>query len=360
LAGSIVYLRDQSPLPPDPPLAARQTGSPRVRVLWILFDEWDQRLTFRDRTPGGTLPVLDGLAGRSFTAARALAVEGETVPVSQMATTRALPSLLYGKRLTGSTIEDARTRRIVFADGSSSFFGAGDSIFAQVRSRGWNAAAAGWYLPYCRVFAAQLVDCYWDQKYEQSSSARSAVPEAAIDETRMLFETSIFSAFGTSLVADRHSSEYEALLAAARRYATDASIGLAFVHFNIPHTPYFYHPKIAASGRSRDSAALYDGALQLVDRSIGDILFSLKQAGLDSKTAIILSSDHPARFAARQDPHVPFLVRLPGEDAGVVGDQEFSTLETASLALAIASGGVRTPAEVADFLSGGHMEGAAQ
>jgi hypothetical protein len=347
--GSLFYLRAQSSLPPDPPLARRQAGSPPVRVVWILFDEWDQRLTFGNNATGPSLPVLERLTNQSFTATNALAVEGNSVRVSQMATTRALPSLLYGKLLTGSTIEDPRTRRIVFADGASTIFGGGDSIFAQVHSRGWNAALAGWYLPYCRVFAAQLSDCYWDQKYEQASSARPAIPEAAVDETRMLFETSMFSVFGTSLVAARHAAEYETLLAAARRYAADPSVGLAFIHFNIPHTPYFYHP-----GSSRYSAAHYNDALQLVDRSVGEILSSLKLAGLDSKTAIILSSDHPARFFTsvdgRQDPHVPFIVHLPGEAAGVVAGQEFSTVRTAGLALDITEGKVQSLSDVEDFL----------
>ena len=33
-------------LPPDPPPAARLPGGLAVRVLWLIFDEWDQRLSF--------------------------------------------------------------------------------------------------------------------------------------------------------------------------------------------------------------------------------------------------------------------------------------------------------------------------
>ncbi len=151
-------------------------------------------------------------------------------------------------------------------------------------------------------------------------------------------------------MAERHSAEYEALMAAARRYAADPSIGLAFIHFNIPHTPYFYSPNGGRSRRSGYSAALYDDALELVDRSVGDILATLNGAGLDSKTAIILSSDHPARFPTRidggRDPHVPFIVHLPGQAKGVVSTQEFSTIRTADLALAIADGEVKSPSDV--------------
>lgn len=349
--GCLFYQRAQAPLPPDPHFAPRLAGSPPVRVLWILFDEWDQRLTFPDRAPGTSLPILDALASRSLIATHAIAVEGKTEAVSQMATARALPSLLYGKRLADSSIEGPGTRRLVFADGESTIFGSRDSIFSRVRSHGWNAAAAGWYLPYCRVFATQLTDCYWDQKYEQASSAGHHIPEAAVDETRMLFETSIFSAFGTSLVTARHAAEYETLLSAAQRYAADPTIGLAFIHFNIPHTPYFYNP---GGERFREPAAPYDDALQLVDRTVGEILSSLGPAGLDSNTAIILSSDHPARFSTRidgrQDPRVPFIVHLPGNHVGMVADQEFSTILTANLALAIAAGEVKSLPDISEFL----------
>jgi hypothetical protein len=351
--GALFYLRIQSPLPPDPPLSPRLAGSPPVRVLWILFDEWDQRLTFPNRAPGTLLPAIDGLANRSFTATRALAVQAG-MPVDQMTTVDAIPSLLYGKRLVGSSIEGAGTMRLDFAGGASAVFGGGDSVFAHVRSHGWNSAVAGWYLPYCRIFASQLTDCYWDARYLQTSSASPALLKTAVDETRMLFETAQASPFGRTLEADRHSAEYAALLSAARRYAADPAIGLVFIHFNIPHKPYFYNPKTGGLGRSGYSAALYDDALELVDRSVSGILSSLNGAGLDSKTAIILSSDHPVRFPTRidggEDPHVPFIVHLPGQTSGVVSTQEFSTVRTADLVVAIADGEVKSPQDVEHYL----------
>jgi hypothetical protein len=346
--GSPLYLHFQAPLPPDPPLAQRLAGSPPVRVLWIIFDEWDQRLTFPDRAPGVRLPVLDNLADHSFTATHALAPEAGRVPVPQMATSDALPFLLYGKPVVSSSSEDDGTTRLFFADGST-IFGGGESIFAQVRALGWNSAVAGWYLPYCRDFGAQLTDCYWDVRYDQRFSASQSVPGAAWDETRMLFETSMVSAFGPSLVLVRHAAEYQTLLAAAERYAADPSIGLAFVHFNIPHSPYFYNQKVGRFGHYGYSIDRYNDSLQRVDQTIGEILSSLKTAGLDSKTAIILSSDHPERNLT-EDPHVPFIVHLPGETEGVFAPQEFSTVMTADLALAIARGNVKSLSDVENFL----------
>lgn len=342
--GSLVYLQIQSPLPANPPLARRLAGSPATRVIWLVFDEWDQRLTFNERAAETRLPVLDSLAARSFTATHAVAVQSG-IPVPEMATTDAIPSMLYGVPLARSGIADASSRFIVFDGGKSTVFGAGNSLFARVHSQGWNVAAAGWYLPYCRVFGSQLSDCYWDVMYEQRSSPSPTFPQAAIDETRMLFETQMLSVFGPSLVNLRHQAEYEALLAAAERYAADPSIGLAFVHFNVPHVPYFYDPKVGRLGHYGYSEALYNRALEWVDSSVGEILSTLHRSGLDSKTAIILTSDHPLRNAT-PDPYVPFIVHLPNETAGMTFTQEFSTLRTVDLALGITSGGVKSVSDV--------------
>lgn len=164
------------------------------------------------RAPGTSLPTLDGLASRSFAASRALSAEAGK-PIYDMTTALAIPSLLYGKRALYSAAEGPGATRIRFAGRYATVLGAGNSIFARVRSQGWNSAVAGWYLPYCRVFASRLTDCYWDERYDQASSASSAPFEAAVDETRMLFETDMFSPFGRSLADARHFAEYEALLA---------------------------------------------------------------------------------------------------------------------------------------------------
>ena len=163
-------------------------------------------------------------------------------------------------------------------------------------------------------------------------------------------ETEMFSPFGRSLVDARHFEEYEALLATAKRYAADPAIALTFVHFNVPHAPFFYNPELGRLGRKDHPDDLYIDALKWVDRAVGEIVSSVNHAGLDSKTAIILSSDHPARLIAKTDPHVPFIVHLPAEEAGLLSAQEFTTLRTADLALAIARGEIQTPSDIEKFL----------
>ena len=47
-----------------PPLP--RTTAPRVRVVWILFDELSQAVAFNQRPPGLALPNLDRLRDESF------------------------------------------------------------------------------------------------------------------------------------------------------------------------------------------------------------------------------------------------------------------------------------------------------
>lgn len=355
--GLPIMLAGQKPLPPDPPLAARLSGSPTVRVIWILFDDWDERLTFHDRAVGMRLPALDNLSIRSFRATRALAVEAGQRALQDMATQEAVPSLLYGKFLVQEEAEDAKTQRLEFVPPRSPIgaednevLGDAGNVFERGRARGWNSAVAGWYLPYCRVFGSQLTDCYWDIRYIPAYAASRSFREGAIDETRMLFETTVFSPFGAALVDAKHFAEYQAILTAGKRYAADASIGLAFIHFNVPHGPYFYDPKIGPSLRYGFQGALYAEALRYVDGAIGEILAAVHAAGLDSKTAYLVSSDHPFRYSGSGDTHVPFLVHLPGDETNVVLEQEFSAILTKDLILAIEGGEVKSSTDVVEFV----------
>src|SRR6185312_4971362 len=154
--GPLYYLSGPSPLPPDPPLATSLPGRPPVRILWIAFDDWDQRLTFRNTDHAAPVTTLFDLESRSFAATHALAAQ-TGVPVVDMATTAAIPSLLYGKNVTREEVETPSVQHLLFGNGpEQAVLGEGDTIFARFRKLGWNAAAAGWYLPYCRVFASEL------------------------------------------------------------------------------------------------------------------------------------------------------------------------------------------------------------
>jgi hypothetical protein len=316
---------------PEPKLAAQITPPPRadVRVVWVIFDEWDYRLSFEARPQGVALPVLDELASRSYMGTRVLAPQGR-IPVTSMATQAAIPTLLAGA-----------------LRGADSF--AGPNVFSKAHARGWNVAIGGWYIPYCRLFAKETSRCYWDQMYRQSTEEAASFSGNVKLQNRSLFETQMFSLFGQSETSELHAAEYGAILEFAQKAESDPNNGLVYLHFNIPHAPYFYDAqsqRLDAAGRGM--VAAYGDALMLVDRTVAKL-----EERLDPHTILILSADHPLRNAAQidgvSDPRVPFLIHFPGQAQPVRDDMEFSAIKTASLVLGMLDGDVRTP-EDADRL----------
>lgn len=77
-----------------------------------------------------------------------------------------------------------------------------------------------------------------------------------------------------------------------------------YIHYMEPHMPYFAHPDngFAFSGDSEElgkrifsreaAIRLYDGEIEYVDKSIGDLISYLKQLGLYKNLLLIVTADH--------------------------------------------------------------------
>jgi len=125
----------------------------RHRVLWMLFDEFDQRLAFAERPASVQLPELDRLRAESFTASQA----AQTAPWTFLA----VPSLISGEIFGHAELADATTL-VVFPEGSKQGFSWRDrpNVFHRARELGANAAVVGWHHPYCRVMGDSMVRCF--------------------------------------------------------------------------------------------------------------------------------------------------------------------------------------------------------
>jgi hypothetical protein len=309
----------------DPPHATRLDHAQGPRVLWIIFDEWDQRLTFDARPAGLALPAIDRLRGESLFATNAL-------PPAE-ATILSMPSLIAGRMVRNATPIDAQTMIMEYTDGTRQRFGDEPNLFSEVRRAGMNAAVYGWDLPYCRAFAEFLSDCWWQEMDATWNSGGATFASALLTQPRALFETSLFSPFGQSLTVLKHRRTYEELLQRSKQVAIDSSVQLALVHFDIPHPPYFYD---RASGQMTRANSLsgYPDALALVDRTIAEL-----RAHMEQNSVILLSSDHFYRASPLvngvRDRRVPFLIHFPGQSTGLSYARPFNTVLTHDLILAL-------------------------
>ena len=94
--------------------------------------------------------------------------------------------------------------------------------------------------------------------------------------------------------------------------------------------------------------------LALADIYLGDFRDSMTRAGLWDKTTVLVTSDHPNRLSmeidGKQDPRVPFLLKMAGQSGGVDYDTVLRTIVTKPLIEAILARRITTSADAIKWL----------
>lgn len=313
----------------DRPLAARFPGKPGPRVLWIVFDEWDQRLSFDARSPNLAMPNVDALRKESFFAENALPPAGMTI--------LSMPALIAGHRVRSEKALGPDTLLVTYDNGTTLPFGAKPNIFSEVRDAGINTAVAGWFLPYCRTLNSYVTDCWWQEADFRWNSYGMTFHDAFLNQPRSLLETARFSPFGQSLPTLKHLRTFDENFERSKKIASDIDVQFALFHYDIPHPPFFYDLK---TGRmTGDSWSNYTNGLALLDIAVGDLRADMERSGAWNHTAIIFTTDHFYRGSrlvnGKRDQRIPFIVHFPGENTGLSYTHSFNTIVTHDLILAL-------------------------
>ncbi|HYM06951.1 MAG TPA: sulfatase-like hydrolase/transferase, partial [Terriglobales bacterium] len=274
---------------PFPGLAAR-------RVVWVIFDEWDQQLTFPDRDASVRLPQIDRFRNSAFHA--------ENVYEAGRFTGMSMAGLTSGHMVKGIRTLGPRDLTLEFSDSPSAIdWSKQQTVFSRARALGLNTAAVAWWIPYCRILNESLTACEWWAGSNQYNSTGRRLGEILVNQIRSLMETPARSPFGQSLCTQRHAHMYGEMLGSAEAMVNRRDIGLLLLHMPIPHKPYIYERERGdLSYRSTPILSFFDrrrtaylGALELVDSTVGEIRRSMEQAGTWDDTTILLSSDHGLR-----------------------------------------------------------------
>ena len=338
---------------PLPLLPRRPTQS---RVLWILFDEWDKTLTFDERPAGLHLPELDRFRAESLSAQSAFAPAFFTII--------SVPSLLTGK-LYVDTRRDGPSEMLMTyrRDGAPDLLSQQSTVFTEARKSGINAAAAGWYLPYGRLFDGLSYGFRpTDDEPEPTLAQHMWEPVHAYLVALPLVKRLGIARTTAEVNAIAHERTYHEVAAVARRLASDSSFGMVFLHMSVPHSPFIYDSE-SGQFSTRRSTTYIDG-LALVDRTLGEIRQRMEQSGTWDTTTVLLSSDHPFRtklwtvptqFRGRpvevhQSHTVPFLLKLAGSRQAVEYTKPLQTIVTKDLLSAVLNGKVTTPEQAAVWL----------
>jgi hypothetical protein len=307
-------------LPPPVPVAA---GQPRV--VWILFDETDQRLAFDQRPSGLQMPEFDRFRQETLYATNAYP-PGDSTLLS-------IPGLLSGVRFDRATIKSSSDLELRLADtGQTTGWRALPSVFDSARELGVNSALVGWYHPYDRVLGRSLSYCSWYPHFSYESARAPTYAAALWRELACLG--------GSRRTRQIYIELSQKCLADAQECVTNRAYGLVFLHLPPPHKPGIYDPatgQCTSSGVNKVTG--YFNNLALADLFLGKVRRALESADEWDTSWVILSADHSWReselYDHRRDLRVPFLLKAPGQTNSVVLEPRLNTVLTHDLVLAV-------------------------
>ena len=325
--------------PVDPAPLAQPAPSLR-RVVWLMFDELDQRITFEARPTGLELPELDRLRRESLYADAARPPAG-TTDIS-------MPALITGRAVVAVAPASRNDLELTFADGKSARWSAAPNVFSRARVLGYDTALIGWHLPYPRVLGGSLgVAAFWP------SLAFERVRGGTFSEAIQNQWASLAPPLQLRRLFAQRVAELGEL---ALRTATDGHFGLVLLHLPIPQPPGIYD---RATGRLTtwnftEAGAAHLDNLALVDRVVGELRRNLERARLGDRTWLVVSAGQwwpmSRHDGGEVDHRVPFLVRPPDGGRAMHADAAFSTLATHDLVLAILRGSIADTRDAAAWL----------
>jgi Sulfatase len=357
--------------PPLPMLDSR----PARRVIWVLFDELDQRMAFDLRRPKVDLPEVDRLRAESVVANHARQTAGWT--------TLAIPSLLSGRMYERAELVDATTLRLQ-PEGSGSQVNWRDesNVFKRARELGVNAELIGWHHPYCRVLGDSTTGCL---AIPSGHPTAALLRETSVSDEGLARAIPFLFRLQLRVLSDmlhpdsrpdtetgreeyvqrRQQRQYFNIRDAVYKAAADPRLGLLFVHFPLPH-PFGIYDRSRADF-TLNPRLTYADNLALMDRTVGELRRVLEKAGMWESTSVLIISDHGYRpdlwhdrqgwtqeikelTVNGQSETVPFILKVAGDDRGLVYDKPFSSVVCADMVLAILSGKVSTSTDAAAWL----------
>lgn len=358
---------DRPPLPMIQPQTSR-------RVLWLLFDEFDERLAFEVRRPAVDLPELDRFRSESFNADHA----NQTASWTMMA----LPSLIDGRIYSRVDLVNLNTLRL-YPDGPGKPVSWHDepNVFQHAHSLGVNTALVGWHHPYCRVIGDSVSDCVEVPNGHPTAALLreiSVADEGVLKAVPFLFQLQFSNLMDTlrhsgesntvsrdEYVQSRQLKQYFEIRKHAFEVAADPRFGLVFVHFPIPHLYGIYNRQ--RHDFTLNNSLSYADNLALVDRTFGELRRFLEQKGMWDSSTILISSDHGLRpdvwqgrlgwtdeleklTAGGQSPIVPFIVKFAGANQPADYHRPFSAVVTGDFLLAVLDGSIANSADAAVWL----------
>jgi hypothetical protein len=323
------------------------------RIVWILLDELSYNLIFDHPPAGQSFPNLQELRSSSTSF-------DNIKPVGTL-TERIIPSLLAGQRI--DQISSASNGKLLYQDQSQNQWLAYDpktTLFGLAQMNGWNPGVAGWYNPYCRIFADVLAACTWRPSVVFPLEWTGASEEKSVFANSLVLPRHVLAViahtnYGKDVSFKRFSQDYRGTLNDARTLIDKDKVRFLFLHMPVPHPPGIYNRnthQFAENGNYLDN-------LTLADDTLGALLHEINQTPSADQTTVIVSSDHSWRVPmwrvepgwtseeeritkGKFDQRPVFMIHFPGQNPGKTIADECPELLEHDIIAAMLQGNIRS------------------
>ena len=337
-----------------------QIDSRKGPVIWIIFDELDECVGFRNRPADIEMPALDQFRSKT-TVATAARPPGDVTLYS-------IPSLMLGKRINATRHQSRDDLWLIPEDGSRSHsWKSSPGIIGDLRMAGSNIAilAQGGH-PYCRLFGSLINYCWengepWHQERwtvlnridDVAQKVGKHIPFVSrwIDKRRR---------DETNISTSSSEKQFKAFLTGTVNALRNKQLDFIFLHWNLPHRPFIYDRKTNAflpDGRIDEKPVLgYLDNLELTDRAFAAMRRTLENSNRWDQATVIVSADHRWRKAEKLDgitsKLVPFMIKLPGQQKHFLISQPIDTIQTVKLIRGVFSGTIKSGRDLQNVMSG--------
>lgn len=294
------------------------TSRKDFRVMLIIFDGLDYRITFEQRPASIVLSSLDELKQTSVFFTQAYP-PGHHTKIS-------IPSIFTGQVVLDSKPSGLSDLSLQFDNKKIVLLSETDHLFKEINNRNVRTGIAGWYLPYGRLFGKWVAECTW-YPMPEPIMIDQIVP-SWLSQLHLQFLP--FLPFAAHQLFGLQIPVNDGILEASCSYASNDQLGMVYIHFMKPHFPHVYDiHENRPSASAINSREGYLGDLILVDLAMQKIKETLMQSNLWDKTLLIVTSDHPwmqsKNYDGKFDPRVPLLIKMPNQSEHVTCNTTWNT-----------------------------------
>ncbi len=298
------------------------------QVIWIVFDEFDPELYFKNNTIG------------NFSKLKEVAVFNQKMMPPGMNTITSVPASLMGQGVT-KRYKFSSDGKLIFKNtvGNNFEFGYEGSVFDNLKHAGYDSSIFGFYHPYCRLFPDTDCITYSDTPKSWYGGVTRYVAKFI---NKILPTSSFIPIEWSGDIAAQQINDLNNFIATKKQ-------NLLYLHLMLPHLPAryaqsYYHTRVESDLQA------YFLNLKLSDEVLGNILSSIPNDGRER--LLIIDSDHWYRDRDRANPHPSLsIVKVLSDSTSFINDKPTSRIYTPSLIINFLNGKIKSNADVLDFYS---------